>query len=412
MKNKLKCLTGSAGTGKTTRLREIISTHEGKIAKTATTGLAATHISGTTIHSLTKFSPRDTAEDSMRVSMCLTNPFEEKWERFWVNLSSELRTIDLLIIDEISMMRFDHLEAIDTLFRASNKNEDEPFGGIEVVFSGDFLQLPPVTPKSFGAESPWAFNSYLWRQLEVENLDKVYRQENLEFVEALKKIRLGQCPIEVESYLLQNAGKSSSEIEPLILSAKRLEVERHNFYRLSQISSEIVKIEGNTSGSSKVSEKLLSSCLAPRTLILKEGAQVIALANRFDKGYANGSMGIVTRFIEVEGQIFPVVRFNGSTEETIIEPYRWEREVHGESASYTQIPVCLAYALTIHKSQGMSIDKVTIDFNGIFAPGQAYVGMSRAKSIEGLSIMNWDSSKIFADPEAVKFYETFNERRS
>lgn len=397
-------LTGSAGTGKTSVIKAYVKEYGFRrtIGVTSTTGTSALLLGGTTLHSylsirLGKENVQALYTRLSRAKTCLA-----VWKR-----------VDCLIIDEISMLDpdlFDKLEHLARLLR----NNDRPFGGIQLVLSGDFLQLPCVGTDNF------CFEAKSWKRCINETFifTEIIRQADIEFQTCLNFLRFGIVNESVTNTLNQRLGielKNSFNIKPTKLYSRNIDVDILNNHELDILASdgrdfyeynmEIKKVKQNLTGDQV--EKLKRNCNAPQNLQLCVGAQVMLLINlgfHPTEGLCNGSRGIVVDIIED----IPVVQFINGVRKTI--PHHvWDiDEGNGTLIKIIQIPLRVAYATTIHKSQGSSLDYVEIDLKDIFDYGQAYVALSRVKKLEGLSIMDIDYDKIIAHPVALRFYQSQN----
>lgn len=401
--------TGSAGTGKTTLLHYIIEhtlpnlypTENKKPAfyKTATSGLAASHIGGMTLHGFAGvgFAKESAQELSQKIVKMKT--VRERW-----------RNCRALIIDEISMLDatlFDKLEYIARTIKQVNK----PFGGIQLIITGDFFQLPPV-----GSDVQYCFESSLWKQMFNKNivvLNNVYRQKDDTFAKVLNKIREGVVDEQVNNFFsTKNETKYDGKIKPTILESKCVDVDTENNRELKLLNTEsiIYKMEESTINKDQTTI-LKRECPAKERLELKIGAQVLLIKNLdVSNELVNGSRGVIVEFKNREDGDdtikYPVVEFKDGTSR-MIKPESWERKIDGATvARVTQIPLILAWCLTIHKCQGMSLDCAKIYLSTIFEYGQAYVALSRVRSKEGLYLDKWEPKKIKANEKVVKFYKS------
>lgn len=366
-------LTGAAGSGKTYLLNQCIklAKADGKhVSVTATTGLAATHLGGTTIHSWSGIGIHDDLP-----------------ENFAEHLSKGRREIiektDLLIIDEISMLHDYRLDMVDQVCRGVRKS-DQPFGGIQVVMSGDFFQLPPVNRRD-ARVGGFVVNSQAWRQLDpvICYLDEQHRQDDEHLLEILQALRAGDIRRRHAEALLARVGSEPPVNQKFTeLYTTNIDVDTINQKRLDSIAGEMVSYAQATTGSANYVETLQRSVLAPAELILKKGALVMAVRNATDRRYANGSIGTVRAF--ETGTDYPIVDFiNGHS--VAIQPETWElRDGDKKRASITQVPLRLAWAITVHKSQGMTLDAARIDLRKAFVEGMGYVALSRVQRIADL----------------------------
>lgn len=391
-------ITGQAGTGKTTLIHHLAQESKGDIILTATTGVAALTLGGCTIHSFTGINIQTSPEYVETLSR----------SRRWSIIASAIRSVKVIVIDECSMLRPDVFELIDAVLRKVTRSK-KVFGGKQLILCGDFLQLPPVIKAEDDLPSPWIFQSTLWEKANfaVLHLTENFRQDDTTLIKALSEIRQGNCPSWVDE-LFSNQDKIIADlgVDPVRFVPKNAQAERINQERLDDLPGEIhsfvAKIKGETDW---LKDQIKRDCLAPESLHLTKGAQVMFLNNDKDKRWVNGSMGIVMDFHEVGA---PIVKIAKTGEVCALAKHRWERKDCYDTvlASFEQIPLKLAYAVTIHKSQGLTLDAAEMDCRGIFTDGQAYVGLSRVRTLAGLRLLNWDRRYVAADPDALKFYES------
>ncbi|CCF59823.1 hypothetical protein KAFR_0I00420 [Kazachstania africana CBS 2517] len=504
--------TGSAGTGKSVLLKEMIKRLKSKygaeeVAVTASTGLAACNIGGFTIHSFSGVGLAKGDADRLYKKVRRSRKHLKRWEN-----------ISALVVDEISMIDAELLDKLDYIAQRIRKNHS-PFGGIQLILCGDFFQLPPV---SKDPENPtkFAFESKAWKtgiQLTIM-LQRVFRQQgDTKFIEMLNKMRLGQIDEDTErEFKKLSRPLPNDEIIPAELYSTRNEVDRANSARLTRLPGKVHTfnaIDGGSLEDQELKEKLLQNFLAPKQLHLKVGAQVMMIKN-IDAKLVNGSLGKVIDFIDADTYMFynnlisnprhpvkdlermvhnpsylhelkemmtdeeeanqkrqklvkdkfcqtepensmeplgssifefldkelgsdpevkqnlarkkallrqlhnnssgrrlPLVRFKTSdlaTRTVLVEPEDWAIEDEHEKpiVSRIQLPLMLAWSLSIHKSQGQTLPKVKVDLRRIFEKGQAYVALSRAVSREGLQVLNFDKNRIGAHQKVIDFYMT------
>lgn len=368
-------LTGPAGSGKTYVLNQFIklAKHQGKhVSVTATTGLAASHLGGSTIHSWSGIGVRD-----------------EIGAHFVDGLSKSRREIiektDILILDEISMMHDFRLDMVDAIARMVRRQPDIAFGGIQVIMSGDFFQLPPVN-RADSIEGRFVVFSKAWADLDpvVCYLEEQHRQEEDDVLSGILDAMRGRDIRRSHAEaLLERAGKvppaGSIYTE---LHTVNVDVDSQNQAKLEQLEGDEMIYGQTTTGSANYVESLQRSVLAPAELRLKRGALVMAVKNSLDRKYANGSLGTIVDFDPATD--YPIVEFLNGREVTM-QPDTWElRDGDKKRASITQIPLRLAWAITIHKSQGMTLDAALIDLRRAFVAGMGYVALSRVRSLNNL----------------------------
>ncbi|KAK7476044.1 hypothetical protein BaRGS_00032671 [Batillaria attramentaria] len=383
--------TGSAGTGKSFLLKRIIGALPPQHTfATASTGVAACHIGGTTLHSFAGI-----GSGKGDLAQCIQLASRQQVAQQW-------RKCHHLIIDEISMVDGDFFEKLETVARTVRKS-DQPFGGIQLIVCGDFLQLPPVAK---GGTPRFCFQSSAWHKCIQTTLElrEVRRQSDEHFIKVLQAIRIGTCP----QFVLDTLhGTEENHIERDGVLATRLcthkeDVEKINKHRLASLSGEQRTFKATDSEQAYTSS-LDKLCPAHSILHLKLGAQVLLCKNLdVQRGLVNGARGIVTGFDGSDS--LPVVKFVcGVTE--VIKPSRWVFKMGmGMMVARRQIPLKLAWAISIHKSQGMTLDCVEISLARVFESGQTYVALSRAKSLEGLRVLNFDTSCVRANADVLRFY--------
>jgi ATP-dependent exoDNAse (exonuclease V) alpha subunit len=392
-------LTGPAGSGKTFLLNKYIDYLKGKkvgVAITASTGIAATHIGGRTIHSWSGIGIKDSLNTTE-----IKNITKKSY------LKKQFESVNVLIIDEISMLHAHRLDMVDMICKAFKKN-NLPFGGIQVVMSGDFFQLPPVSRSESKAE--FAYHSKVWSEMDlvVCYLDEQYRQKDKNIIQVLKAIRSGDMDISAHKLLLSRTNKKlKNKVKPIKLFTHNLNVDAINNLELNKIENEEHDYKMTGSGEKNLVDFLKKNCLAPEKLILKVGAQVMFIKNKFkdeETIYVNGSMGAVVGF---NRENFPIVRLV-SGEEVVALPDSWT-VVDDDIvlAKITQIPLRLAWAITVHKSQGMTLDLAEIDLSRSFDFGMGYVALSRLTSLEGLSLLGINDIACKVNPQVFAYDREF-----
>ena len=393
-------ITGLAGSGKTFTTKLFIKNYSPLrvMAITSTTGTSALLINGTTIHSYLGIGYGKCSEEVLTNKILNSSWLKKRWIM-----------LETLVIDEISMMDPKLFDKLESIARTIRRN-DKPFGGIQLILSGDFLQLPCVGTDKF------CFEAQSWSKCVKYTIyfDEVIRQSNVSFQSILNNVRVGEITEEVRKVLDSRIGVRLTNdfgIKPTRLYSLNCDVDRINDIELDNLAGDNIQfyeyemdivVYPNVNNKASVIEKFKKNCTAPEKLQICIGTQVMLLKNLdLPKGLANGSRGVVIEFINEK----PVVKFlNG--EERFIDWEVWEIEENDKKIlSAKQIPLRVAYAISIHKVQGSSIDYAEIDLSTIFEYGQAYVALSRVKTLEGLSIICIDYNHIKAQPKAVAFYQ-------
>lgn len=378
-------LTGSAGTGKTFVLNSFIQSLGSKVVGvTASTGIAATHLNGMTIHSW--------------AGIGIHNDLDEAGIKKLVRkkyLLQRIRKADVLVIDEISMLDAQRLDLIDKVLKAI-KDPFLPFGGLQIVVCGDFFQLPPVN----NWNSDFAYNAFAWERanFKVCYLDKCYRQDSdQKFISLLSKIRNGKVDLEVFTNLKGRENKDVLDFKEITkLYSLNVDIDKINNQKLSEIKGEEKEYHMDTRGDPLLVQVLKKGCLAQEVLRLKKGALVMFIKNNLEEGYCNGSMGEVIDFNDL-GE--PYVRLK-SGREVVVRRTIWSIDDETSSlAELTQYPLRLAWAITIHKSQGMSLDAAEIDLSKSFEYGMGYVALSRVKTLKGIKLLGLNKKALQVSPE-------------
>jgi ATP-dependent exoDNAse (exonuclease V) alpha subunit len=382
-------LTGGAGTGKTYVLNEFIrylKLHDIAHAVTASTGIASTHIGGSTIHSWSGIGIRDS------LSKYELEALTEK-----ENLYKRLNNTKVLIIDEISMLHASRLDMVDAVLKKIRRS-DEPFGGIQVVLCGDFYQLPPVVrDRSIDPASEYAFNATSWREAKfvVCYLTQNYRQDDDTLTSILNAIRHADEDI-YESLEALNETQHNEIEEGVKLYTHNEDVDRINIENYKKIESEVeYEFEMKTSGKASILKTLKENLIAHELLKLKIGTRVMFIKNDLGRKYSNGTLGIVRGFAN-DGS--PIVELrNGQKIE--VKDDVWQFAEDGKVlAEIRQIPLRYAWAITVHKSQGMTLDSAEMDLTRGFGFGMGYVALSRVKSLAGLKLKG-------LNPQALKMHD-------
>lgn len=394
-------ITGPAGTGKSTIVKDLKKHYSKRLIVTSTTGVSALNIGGCTIHSFSGIG----IHTDPRAIESIVNQFN------WASIRSRVRSAKIIVIDEISMLRLDQLELIDEIFRRCT-GKMKPFGDKTIIFVGDFLQLPPVIKRDEKLKFTWVFDSQLWKEAKVEtiNLYTIYRQEDPEFLKHLMKIRFGICD-DPSDLFFKSRVKLEKDVDPNSLRFFSTNVEADNFnqFNLEAIKLDSYHHEAKVDGQSEhYIKQIKSSVIALEHLELKVGCRVMFISNMKEDPssdefvWVNGSLGTVVDYKHGN----PFVQIDDSGKIVEVCPFTWKMTNWNdeELASFTQIPLKLAYGVTIHKSQGLTLSKAVIDCRRVFADGQGYVALSRVKTAEGLTLLNWNKNLIKADQSAVEFY--------
>ena len=390
-------LTGEPGSGKTYVINKYIAWLEAcglNVAVTATTGIAATHIGGMTIHAWSGIGTKDEL-----------SPYDIEQIISREKVVKRIKKANILVIDEISMLDGKLLDGINRVCKAVRQRPTDAFGGLQIVLVGDFYQLPPVTRQ--GGEMRYAFESLAWQEAHFLPcyLTEQYRQEDELFLSLLKSIRTND--IEEEHYtLLQEQKEIAYEgIEPTKLYTHNADVDAVNAGKLKELPGQVVRFSMEGRGNKQLLQGLVKNCLSPEMLELKEEAMVMCTKNNFEAGYVNGTLGRVVKFDYETG--YPVIEVADGRQITI-KPTSWEvAEENKVLAEIEQIPLRLAWAITVHKSQGMSLDAAEIDLSRAFVYGQGYVALSRVRSLEGLKMLGMHPNALRVDPKVLQKDDLF-----
>lgn len=419
-------LTGKAGTGKSTFLRYICEHTKKKHVVLAPTGIAAINAGGSTLHSFFKLPFYPLLPDNPDFSLQRGRIHE--FFKYTKPHRKLLEELELIIIDEISMVRADIIDAVDRILRVYSRNLREPFGGKQILLVGDVFQLEPVV-KGDEREilnrfypTPYFFSARVFNQIDLVSIElqKVYRQTDATFVGVLDHIRNNTVGATDLQLLNTRYGTQIEESEAdmyITLATRRDNVDHINDKKLAELPGEPVIFSGEITGDFPE-----SSLPTSQELVLKPGAQIIFIKNDFDRRWVNGTIGIISGFDPFEETLY-VITDDGKECDVKRESWRNIRYKYNEEkkqieeeelGTFTQYPIRLAWAITIHKSQGLTFSRAVIDFTGgVFAGGQAYVALSRCTSLEGIQLKKPVSrADVFVRPEIIGFAERFNNRQA
>ena len=406
-------LTGEPGSGKTHTVNTYVAYLESlgiEPSVTASTGIAATHIGGMTVHSWCGIGIKDTITD---YDLDLIAQKEKVVRR--------VSHAKVLIIDEISMLSSSTLSSVDLVCR-SLRRSSQPFGGIQVVLVGDFFQLPPVVKRNNFVQnvtqeieyeeeetSPFAFRSQVWRRMSplVCYLTEQHRQDDGVFLDALAALRRGVVTAEVHAVLQGRNVQPAAGSKITKLFPHNANVDVLNEAELQALPGYPKVFVMRGKGAPPLIEALKRNCLSPETLTLKIGAKVLFTKNSMEGDYYNGTTGEVVDFSKISGQ--PLVKMHtGRTIE--VEPEEWAvQDGNRVLAEITQLPLRLAWAITVHKSQGMSLDAALVDLTRAFEFGQGYVALSRVRTLSGLYLLGYNERALQVHPEVLEQDELFRD---
>jgi ATP-dependent DNA helicase PIF1 len=403
-------ITGPGGTGKTTVINHFKDIFNDLVLGiTAMTGSAAVIIGGTTLHSYLGIGLGTDSVDNLVRKIKKNTKLKKRW----------IRT-DILVVDEISMLSADLFDKLNSVAKNVRKPQ-EPFGGMQLVFGGDFLQLPCINGE-------FCFESKAWVEcmFEIFHFTEIMRQTDIRFQSCLNRARLGRMTDDDFDYITQNTPTTerikNMEIKPTRILCENVDVDKINTNKLNKLHDENIyeykyKVEHTDHYDPQEHDFMFKDitklCNTKPKLHLSKGAQVMLIVNiDVKKGLVNGSRGVITNFheyvtISSNGQekikYIPIVKFHDT--EIIIKQHSYEiRDRNNIIAHIIQIPLKLAYAVTVHKSQGMTLDSAIIDLKGVFEYGQAYVAISRVRDVNNLFIKNVTKSTFKAHPKALEFY--------
>lgn len=382
-------LTGGAGSGKSTVVRRFMKDQDKKeLPLLASTGAAAVLVGGRTFHSFFGLGIMDGGAAATFERAC-----QDK------RLMSRLRKVEGVVIDEISMIPGSALRVAENLARVARESH-LPWGGMRVIAVGDFAQLPPVSKTG---DRDWSFMSPVWRDsgFQVCQLSHNQRVQDDKFLDVLADVRHGFVTPRVKAYLESRLREHDEEHPAPRLFPLRRQSEEYNQRRLFEIPSEPIEIESVYFGSERHVEILRKNAPVPERLVLKEGCHVLFLQNDPQKRWVNGTRGEV---VDIQSDKI-IVQKQGGREVQVEKSSFSMQDAEGKIvASVLQYPLTLAYATTIHKSQGATLDELWCDLGALWEPGQAYVALSRLTSGEGLYLLRWNPRSVLTDPRVMDFY--------
>lgn len=400
-------LTGAAGTGKSFVVQRFLEESQGeRIVLLATTGAASIIIDGRTFHSFFGLWNFGASTDVMIESALNMR-----------SLGDRLRGTDCIVIDEVSMLNSRTIFAAEKIARIVRQNES-PWGGLQVIATGDFCQLPPITTKKDreegfceAGETDWVFKSDTWEEsgFKTVELTEIMRTSEARFLEILRKLRMGVRDEEVQAFLQERvigAIPASTSDAPMLFSRKG-GVEECNRIRLERLPGETVSFSTIYTGEEKDIKKLRSSSPLDDVLSLREGALVMIRVNDpngYPYRYANGTLGHYIGHDE-ERDLLRVRLKNGMDVELKREEFHWKTGSGSIAATARNFPVNLGWATTIHKSQGATMDQLIVDMGNVWESGQAYVALSRVRGEDGLRVLRPSQGKIFLEDEVKRFYK-------
>jgi len=402
-------LTGEPGSGKTYVINKYVKYLRGlgiEPAITASTGIAATHIGGMTIHSWSGIGIKDKL-NKKALNKIVRSGY----------IAKRVRKAKVLIIEEVSMLTGNTLTMVDKVCRAIKQNA-MPFGGMQVIFAGDFFQLPPVVKRSVDESSQtalidelstrFAYDSPAWAEASptVCYLTEQHRQDDGNFLAMLSAIRRNMFDEDHLSHL-ETRRIERHKAPPNIpkLYSHNANVDFTNDGILAKLPGKPHEFTMSGFGEYGLVASLKRGCLSPETLLLKVGATVMFTKNNRKEGFVNGTLGTVEGFNKENGS--PIIKLR-SGRKIIVEPMDWSVEENSKiRATITQLPLRLAWAITVHKSQGMNMDEAVMDLSGVFEFGQGYVALSRIRRLSGLHILGWNQRALQVHPEILSKDEGF-----
>lgn len=399
-------LTGKPGSGKTYTINKFVEECNKKGVYptiTASTGIAATHIGGVTIHSWISFA--DFMHDMNQGKEISDTQIEATAQKWYIR--KKIMRARILIIDEVSMLHGGVLDLVDRVCREVRGNRHGPFGGLQVVLVGDFYQLPPVTKGNLPVD--FAFKSKVWDELNLKVcfIHEQHRTEDDDYIEILTAMREGRVE-DKHIQQLQTRLKLKEKVYTTKLFTKNMDVDYLNNSELAKLKTDAHSYKMEESGNPNLVKILKRDCLSPENLTLKIGALVMFTRNNPDEGFVNGTLGMVTGF---DDNNFPLVTLDDKDRTVTPKQMEWSIKVEGiVEAAIQQVPLKLAWAITVHKSQGMSMDSAIIDLGDCFEYGQGYVALSRVKSLKGLYLEGLNKKTFEMHPEIVEKDKEFMDK--
>ncbi len=389
-------VTGAAGTGKSFVIREFLKDQNPKVFPVlASTGAAAVLVGGRTFHSFFGLGIMEGG-----VERTIERAMNDK------RLLRRLKKTEGVIIDEVSMLSAETLVAAETISRFAREELNKPWGGLRVIAVGDFAQLPPVE-KGYGSRRSWAFEHNIWRHsgFKCYLLSENKRIRENAFLSVLHKVRLGQMDDDVEDFLNNKRIEDFWDDDATVLMPRKNQVASYNNKKLNDLETELHRLETLYAGKANFVKRMKLQAPVPETLEIKVGALIMFRVNDPKQRWVNGTKGNV---IEV-GDDYLLVNIEGRGPTKVEVMTFTMLDAEGEVvATATNYPVQLAYAATIHKAQGLTLEKVLVDLKGLWEPGQAYVALSRVREPSGLLIKDWTPQSIIADKSVLRFYESMD----
>lgn len=392
-------LTGEAGSGKTFLLNEYIAflrKNKVEVGVTASTGIAATHLGGVTIDSWSGLGMKDDLSEQ-----------ELRFISQNHHLQNRMIKTKVLIIDEVSMLHGKRLDSIDVICRTV-RNKQTPFGGLQVIMTGDLFQLPPVSEQRSNYD--YIHKSKVWKEMQpkILYLESQYRQKDPVFNQVLSAIRENKVDTNIKHILLQTKHHEfKGSVMPTKLYTHNIDVDEINKKQLDLIPHEQHEYLMTSVGSEGLINALKRGCLAPENLMLKKGAQVMFVRNNHKAGYFNGTLGKVIGFDRDDRPI--VETFEGI--KIHVDRAQWNiMEDSKIRAEITQYPLRLAWAITVHKSQGMTLSSAEMDLSKSFVHGMGYVALSRVRSLKGIKLLGINDFALSVNPEIVEYDKTLRQK--